>query len=188
MTLKYNSFYIMMSYNAFIYYDVKNNIWKEKILTAKNWVKKLHSIRKKLLQQWKNVVTSQVKNYNQKHKSKIFNKDDLVLLSTKNLNQKHSSKKLSHKFAESFHINKFIKKQAYHLHLSVIYQIHNVFYVSYLKSYRHKEDNIETLYFLTLKLIDEKKKYEVKKILRKQCQKSELWYKIRWKSYFTEYD
>jgi len=112
-------------------------------------------------------VTSQVKNYNQKHKSKIFNKDDLVLLSTKNLNQKHSSKKLSHKFAESFHINKSIKKQAYHLHLSVIYQIHNVFYVSYLEPYRHKEDNDETLYFFAFKLIDEREEYEVKEILKK---------------------
>jgi len=110
---------------------------------------------------------SQVKTYNQKYKSKIFNKDNLVLLSTKNLNQKHSSKKLSHKFAESFHINKSIEKQAYHLHLLVIYQIHNVFHVSYLKSYRHKEDNDETLYFFASELIDEKEEYEVKEILKK---------------------
>ena len=112
---------------------------------------------------------SQVKTYNQKHTSKIFNKSDLVLLSTKNLNQKHSSKKLLHKFTESFHINKSIKKQTYCFHLFIIYQIHNNFHVSYLKSYRHKEDNSETLYFLTFKLIDEKEEYEVKEILEKQC-------------------
>jgi len=87
----------------------------------------------------------------------------------KNLKQKCSSKKFSHKFAESFHITESIKKQVYHLHLSVIYQIHNVFYVSYLELYRHKEDNSETLYFLTSELIDEKEEYEVKEILRKQC-------------------
>ena len=85
----------------------------------------------------------------------------------KNLNQKHSSKKLSHKFAESFHINKSIEKQTYHLHLFVIYQIHNILYVSYLESYRHKEDNSEILYFLTSELIDDEEKYEVKKILEK---------------------
>ncbi len=62
----------------------------------------------------------------------------------------------------------------YHLYQSVIYQIHNVFHVSYLKSYRHKEDNSKTLYFLTSELIDERKKYEVKEILEKQCQKNEL--------------
>ena len=86
----------------------------------------------------------------------------------KNLNQKHSSKKLSHKFAELFCINKFIKKQVYHLHLSVIYQIHNVFYVFYLESYRYKENNDETLYFFASELIDEKEEYEMKKFLRKQ--------------------
>ncbi len=85
----------------------------------------------------------------------------------KNLNQKCSFKKLSHKFVESFCIDKSIKKQVYHLHLSVIYQIHNIFHVSYLKPYRHKEDNSETSYFLTSELIDEKKEYEVKKILEK---------------------
>jgi len=110
---------------------------------------------------------SQVKTYNQKHKSKIFNKYNFVLLSMKNLNQKHSSKKLSHKFAESFHINKFIKKQTYHLHLSIIYQIHNIFHVSYLESYRHKKNNDEILYFFASELIDEKEEYEVKEILRK---------------------
>ena len=62
----------------------------------------------------------------------------------------------------------------YHLHLSAIYQIHNVYYVSYLESYRHKENNSETLYFLIFELIDEKEKYEIKEILEKQCQKNEL--------------
>ncbi len=62
----------------------------------------------------------------------------------------------------------------YHLHLSVIYQIHNNFHVSYLKLYRHKENNSETSYFLTSELIDEKEEYEVKEILEKQHQKSEL--------------
>jgi len=85
----------------------------------------------------------------------------------KNLNQKHFSKKLSHKFAELFCINKLIKKQVYHLHLSVIYQIHNVFHVSYLESYKHKENNSETSYLLTFELIDEKEEYEVKEILEK---------------------
>jgi len=85
----------------------------------------------------------------------------------KNLKQKCSSKKFSYKFAESFCITEFIKKQVYCLYLSVIYQIHNVFYVSYLESYRHKEDNDETLYFLASELIDEKEEYEVKEILKK---------------------
>ncbi len=51
-----------------------------------------------------------VKIYNQKHKSKTFNKNILVLLSMKNLSQKQSHKKLLHKFSESFYITNIIKK------------------------------------------------------------------------------
>jgi len=57
----------------------------------------------------------------------------------------------------------------YHFYLFIIYQIHNVFHVSYLESYRHKEDNSEISYFLTSELIDEKEEYEMKEILKKQC-------------------
>jgi len=39
----------MMSYNAFIYYDVENNVLKEKILAAKNKIKKLYTDREMLL-------------------------------------------------------------------------------------------------------------------------------------------
>jgi len=178
----------MMNYNVFIHYDVENNILKEKISAVKNRVKKLYNNSETLLRWWESVVVSQIKIYNQKHISKTFNKNNLVLLSMKNLKQKCSSKKLSHKFAESFHINKSIKKQTYCLYLSIIYWIHNAFHVSYLELYRHKENNSETLYFFASELIDEKEKYEVKEILEKQCWKSKLWYKIRWKNYFIEYD
>jgi len=57
MTLKCNSFYVMISYNVFIHYDVENNISEEKILAVKNRVKKLHVNREVLLKQWKNTVT-----------------------------------------------------------------------------------------------------------------------------------
>jgi len=100
----------MMNYNAFIYYDVENNVLKEIIFTVKNKVKKLYSDRETLLKQWKSAVVLQVKIYNQKYISKTFNKSDLILLSMKNLKQKYFFKKLSHKFAESFCITKSIKK------------------------------------------------------------------------------
>jgi len=49
VTLKCSSFYIMISYNAFIHYDVENNIWEEKISAVKNKVKKLYIDRETLL-------------------------------------------------------------------------------------------------------------------------------------------
>jgi len=88
-----------------------------------------------LLKQEKSAVTSQIKTYNQKHKSKTFNKSNLILLSMKNLKQKQSHKKLSHKFADSFCIADIIEKQIYYLYLFIIYRIHNVFYVFYFELY-----------------------------------------------------
>jgi len=116
----------------------------------------------------------QVKTYNQKHKSKTFNKNNLVLLFMKNLKQKCSSKKLLHKFAESFCITESIKKQVYHLHLFIIYRIHNVFHVFYLELYNQQNNNSVMLMLLSSELIDNDKKYEIKKIIEKQQHKSDL--------------
>ena len=119
-------------------------------------------------------MTSQVKAYNQKHKFKTYNKGNLVLLSMKNLSQKRSNKKLSHKFAESFHIQDIVRKQAYCLHLLTHYRIHNVFHVSYLKSYNQRLNDQTTLKLLSSELINKSKEYEVEEILEKQRKKDEL--------------
>jgi len=84
-TLGCSFFYTMTGYNAFIYYNIENNIWEEEMPAAKNRVKQLHEACEKLLKWWKSTVASQVKAYNQRHKLKTYNKGDLVLLSMKNL-------------------------------------------------------------------------------------------------------
>ncbi len=148
----------------------------------------LHKAHEKLLKQWKSTVASQVKAYNQRHKPKTYNKDDLVLLSMKNPSQKCLNKKLSHKFAESFHIQDIVKKQVYHLYLSTHYWIHNVFHVSYLEPYNQRLNNEITQVLPSSELINEKEEYEVEEILRKQCRKDELWYKVKWIGYSLKYD
>jgi len=92
----------------------------------------------------------------------------------KNLSQKRSNKKLSHKFAESFCIQDIVKKQAYRLHLLTHYRIHNVFHVSYLKSYNQRLNDQTTLKLLSSELINKSKEYEVEEILEKQRKKDEL--------------
>ncbi len=57
-TLKCSFFYMMTEYNAFIHYDVENNVWKEEVLTTKNKVKQLHEACEKLLKQWESAVAS----------------------------------------------------------------------------------------------------------------------------------
>ncbi len=187
-TLGCSLFYTMTGYNAFIHYNIENNIWEKEMLTAKNRVKQLHEACEKLLKQWESAVASQVKAYNQRHKLKTYNKDDLVLLSMKNLSQKRLNKKLSHKFAESFHIQDIVEKQAYCLYLPTHYWIHNVFHVSYLEPYnQHLNDEI-TQVLPSLKLINEKEEYEIEEILKKQRRKGKLWYKVKWIGYSSEYN
>ncbi len=187
-TLGCSLFYVMTGYNAFIYYNIENNIWEEEMSAAKDRVKQLHEACEKLLKQWKSAVASQVKAYNQRHKLKTYNKSDLILLSMKNLSQKRSNKKLSHKFAESFHIQDIVEKQAYCLYLPIHYWIHNVFHVSYLEPYNWHLDNEIMQVLPSSKLINEKEEYEIEKILEKQRRKGKLWYKVKWIGYSSEYD
>ncbi len=187
-TLRCSLFYVMTEYNSFIHYNIKNNIWEEEVPTVKNRVKQLHKACEKLLKQWKSTVASQVKAYNQRHRPKTYNKNDLVLLLIKNLSQKRLNKKLSHKFAESFHIQDIIEKQAYCLYLPTHYWIHNVFHVSYLEPYNwHLNDEI-TQVLLSSELINKKEEYKIEEILKKQRRKGELWYKVKWIGYSSEYD
>ncbi len=106
----------------------------------------------------------------------------------KNLSQKRLNKKLSHKFAEPFHIQDIVKKQAYCLYLPTHYWIHNVFHVSYLKLYNWRLDDEITQVLPPSKLINEKEEYEIEEILEKQHRKGELWYKVRWIDYSSEYN
>jgi predicted nucleotide-binding protein (sugar kinase/HSP70/actin superfamily) len=47
------AFYVMTEYNAFIHYNIENNIWEEEVPAAKNRVKQLHKACEKLLKWWK---------------------------------------------------------------------------------------------------------------------------------------
>jgi len=179
---------MMTEYNVFIHYNIENNVWEEEVSVIKDRVKMLHNVKETLLKWWKNAVTSQVKVYNKKHYLKTYKKEDLVLLLIKNLSQKCLHKKLLHKFAELFCICDIIKKQAYWLSLSITYQIHDVFHVFYLKSYNWHQDNDTVLKLSSSELTEQKEKYEVKKILKRWIRKEELWYKVSWKGYSSEYN
>lgn len=109
-----------------------------------------------------------MKYYNVKHKLKIYNVRDLMMLSTKNLCVKHSSKKLFHKFIESFRVQDLVKKQIYCLIFSLFYWIHNIFHVSYLKLYECQLSDESALMLQLLKLINDNEKYEIEEIVEKQ--------------------
>jgi len=77
------------------------------------------------------------------------------MLSAKNLKQKKLSKKLLNKMIEFFCIQEFINKQMYYLDLLIIYKVHSVFHVSFLKLYNCRLNNDSILNYLVFKLIDD---------------------------------
>ena len=133
----------MYDHNSEIYYEVENNFIKEEVSFAKERIKQFYDIRNQLMQRLRKASVQQTKYYNVNHQSKNYAVSDLVLLSTKNFKQKRLSKKLSHKFVDSFRMKNKIDEQTYRLTLSNIYRIHNIFYVSFLKSYLHRVGDSE---------------------------------------------
>ena len=101
------------------------------------------------------------------------------MLSIKNLQQKHLNWKLSHKFIEPFWVEDLIRKQIYWIFLLTVYCIHNIFYVLYLKSYIWYLSDESVLSLQSLKLIDNKEKYEIEKILDKRKHKKKILYKVK---------
>ena len=66
-----------------------------------------------------------------------FNIENKVLLNFRNIKITKSFKKLNHKYYDLFEIELLIEKQTYRLRLlKTSRNIHNVFYVSLLKSHR----------------------------------------------------
>ena len=96
------------------------------------------------MQQLQKASAQQTKYYNVNHQLKSYAVSDLILLSIKNFKQKRLSKKLLHKFIHSFRMKNKIDEQAYRLILLNIYRIHNIFHVSFLKSYLYCVEDSET--------------------------------------------
>ncbi len=48
----------MTEYNAFIHYNIENNIWEKEVSAAKNRVKQLHKAHEKLSKWWESAVAS----------------------------------------------------------------------------------------------------------------------------------
>ena len=134
----------MYEYNLEIHYKVENNFIKEKIPFAKEQIKQFYDIRNQLMQRLQKASAQQIKYYNINYQSKSYAVSDLMLLSIKNFKQKRLSKKLSHRFVNSFRMKDKIDEQTYRLTLSNIYHIHNIFYVSLLKSYLHCVNDSKT--------------------------------------------
>ncbi len=121
-----------------------------------------------MIKWWQVTVKVQAKYFDKNHVQKSYNVSNLMLLFIKNLKQHRLSKKLLHKFIKSFQIVNLINKQAYWLTLPAHYRIHNVFYISYLKSHKCCLNNNSLSELPFLNLINNEKEYEIKDILSKR--------------------
>ncbi len=139
-------------------------------------VEKIIKLRNQLYKRLKKTRNNQVKYYDEKHTSRIFNVENKILLNFRNIHIFKSSKKLDHKYYKSFEIEEFIEKQAYKLRLLNTFRIHNVFHVSLLKSYKERFDNVITSFSI---IIDEEKHDEMKLILNSKLYRKRLQYLVK---------
>jgi len=119
--VKVLSFYLIYNYYSKIYYKVKNNFTKEKILLAQERIKQLYNLRKVLAKRLKSAFTQQAKYYNKKYKLKSFVVEELIMFLTRNLKHKRFSKKMLHKYIKLFRIKNKIETQTYRFILFNIY-------------------------------------------------------------------
>jgi hypothetical protein len=185
-----NNWHNVIKINSFtiLYRDDDISRWKDQIQknSEKNVsatrarVEEITKFRNQLYKRLKKTKNNQVKYYDEKHTSRIFNVKDKILLNFKNIHIFRSSKKLDHKYYESFEIEEFIEKQAYKLRLSHTFRIHNVFHVSLLKSYKKRFDDVITSFSI---MINEKRHDEMKLILNSKLYQKRLQYLVKWLSW-----
>ena len=88
-----------------------------------------------------------------------------------------SKKKIDYKQLKSFRILKKIDMQAYKLKLLKKYDvIHSIFHVSLLKLWHSCDENSK----LQIILVEEKKKWKIKKILDQRIKKEKIEYLVQW--------
>ncbi len=151
--------------------DSEKNVW-----TTRAQVEKVTQLRNQLYKRLKKTKNNQIKYYDEKHTSQIFNVKDKILLNFKNIHIFRSSKKLDHKYYELFKIEEFIEKQAYKLRLFHTFRIHNVFYVFLLKSYKKRFDDVITSSSI---IIDKERHDEIKLILNNKLYQRRLQYLVK---------
>ena len=158
---------------------VRDNIEK-KMLAARDAVVTIIDMKKHLKEMLKQTLVSQIKYYYSKHKNKLYNAENKIYLNARNIKTKRSSKKLDYKYYDSYTIEHSMSKNAYKLILfSSMKNIHDVFHVFLLKSYRDDHENEKS----SLIELNEKEQWEIEKILNSKVRYEKLNYLIKWLEY-----
>jgi hypothetical protein len=185
-----NNWHSVIKMNSFtiLYKDDDISRWKDQIQedfeknvsTTRARIEEIIKLRNQLYKRLKKTKNNQIKYYDEKHTSRIFNVEDKILLNFRNIHIFKSSKKLDHKYYESFEIEEFIEKQTYKLRLFHTFRIHDVFHVSLLKSYKKRFDDVIASSSI---MINEEKHDEMKLILNSKLYRKRLQYLVKWLSW-----
>ena len=171
----FNEFF--KSYVANFANEPKNKLIKRKTFLIIERTEWLRSSKEYLRKLWKKIAKKQKLNYDAHHKSVIFNEDEKVFLRNINIRTLRSKKKIDHRQLKFFTVIEKVNSQTYRLKLSKKYDvIHNVFYVSLLKSWYSRGEDSEPQFIF----VENEKKWEMKEMFDKRIKKSELQYLMRW--------
>ena len=151
----------------------------------------------------KDIITFAViqmkKYYDNRHKSKFFNIEDMINLQ---LHHRYTilsiqNKKIEQQFIDSFRVKKRIEHLVYRLKLFLHWRIHNIIFIVRLKKaiiadlYSHSKLNHSSAVTVNSDL----NSYEIEKLLQKRIQHSKqedheriTEYLVHWKSYSSEHD
>ena len=138
----------------------------------------LRNIKEHLRNLWERVSKQQIDYYNSNHTAMHFEVSSKIFLRSVNIRIMRFKKKIDHKQLRFFVILKRVNTQTYKLDLSIKYDaIHSIFHVSLLKSWHSRDsENFESQTIF----VEEKEKWEMKKILNKRIKESELQYLVQW--------
>ena len=126
--------------------------------------------------------------YNRHHTAASFKKGTMMLLSTRNLRLTQPSKKLMRKYVGLFKVREVVGAQAYRLWLPTAYRIHDMFHISLLKPYYHREGEPENDAEPPEILSDGEELWEVENLLSHRTRKGRKEYLLRWKGFSDQYD
>ena len=83
------------------------------------------------------------------------------------------------KYIGLFRIEGVVKTQTYYLILFPFYRIYSIFYILFLEPYKRRPDIFVVPELTFLKLINNKEKYKIEKILNKIIKKKEIYYYVK---------